>query len=69
MVFMRDHKPARGGHRMRDKALREALLLIPLGAHDGWNRYDTDEKHVLHLWADGASFDVRVARLSGGERG
>jgi hypothetical protein len=50
--------------RMRDKALRVALLAIPVGAHDGWNRYDTDDTHVLHLWADGESFDITVTRIA-----
>jgi hypothetical protein len=56
--------PRRGVKRLRDKELRAALLALPPGAHDGWNRYDTDTEHVLHLWADGESFDIRVDRIA-----
>lgn len=45
-----------------DTKLREVLTAIPQGAHDGWNRYDTDNEHVLHLWADGESWDIRVPK-------
>ena len=47
---------------LHDRPVREVLLSVPLGAHDGWNRYDTDDEHVLHLWADSESFDIRVPR-------
>lgn len=43
------------------RLLREALLAVPRQVGIGWNRYDTDDEHVLHLWTDqGESFDIRV---------
>ena len=41
------------------RGLRKALLDVPHGVQPkvglssvaGWNRYDTDDEHVLHLWA------------------
>lgn len=50
--------------RFQDKALREALDSIPPGVYEGANRYDTDDEHVLHLWRDGQSWDVRLARIA-----
>jgi len=47
---------------------REQLLAIPHGVvvpdsqhlTMGWNRYDTDDEHVLHLWdGHGVSYDIR----------
>lgn len=46
--------------------VRDQLLAIPQGAHAsgdfGWNRYDTTDQHVLHLWADGVSYDITTPR-------
>ena len=51
--------------------LRGQLLAIPLGAGGttgaGWNRYDTDDELVLHLWSGtwepgGQSWDIRVSK-------
>jgi len=47
---------------LHDRPVREALLTVPLGAHNGWNRYDTDNEHVLSLWTDGQTWDIRVSR-------
>lgn len=38
----------------------DSISGIPLGQYAGANRYDTDTEHVLSLWADGKTFDVRV---------
>lgn len=38
---------------------------LPLGLFDGANRYDTDTHHVLHLWANGVSFDLMVPKAAG----
>lgn len=52
--------------------LRVQLLAIPLGAGGitsaGWNRYDTDDEYVLHLWSgtwepSGQSWDIRVPKV------
>ena len=58
--------------------LREALKGIPQGVRPspglssvaGWNRYDTDDELVLHLWANdqhspgGQSWDVRIPKAA-----
>ena len=57
--------------------LREALTAIPLGTMPkpglssvaGWNRYDTDDEHVLHLFEShetgrGMSWDIRAPRAA-----
>jgi len=49
--------------RPERRFLRAALQGIPHGAHEGWNRYDTDDEHVLSLWADGQTWDLRVTRM------
>jgi hypothetical protein len=45
---------------------RRTLLVVPVGVHteatSGWNRYDTDDEHVLHLWANDESWDFRMPR-------
>lgn len=40
------------------------LETIPHGPHvdGGWNRYDTDDELVLHIWADGKSYDIRCEK-------
>jgi hypothetical protein len=50
-----------------DPALRALLLDIPpgtsytdLGDMGGWNRYDTDDTIVLHLWRGGRSWDITL---------
>ncbi len=55
--------PAHPRRRLQDRALRDALLGLPHGVYEGANRYDTDNEHVLHLWRDGESFDIRLAAL------
>jgi hypothetical protein len=50
--------------RFQDKALREAMESLPVGVYEGANRYDTDDEHVLHLWKDGQSWDVRLPKPS-----
>ena len=42
--------------------LVKALEDLPSGTYLGANRYDTDDEHVLHLWRDGQSWDLRVPR-------
>lgn len=61
------NEPARVLRRFRDKALRDALLSLPLAVFEGANRYDTDDEHVLHLWAGGQSWDIRLPRLAASE--
>ena len=41
-----------------DSALRDAIVDIPEGVHDGWSRYDTDNTHVPSIHADGETWDV-----------
>jgi len=43
-------------------ALRKQLLAIPQGNYGGFNRYDTDDQLVLHVWSDGKSFDIRAPK-------
>jgi len=43
-------------------ALRKQLLAIPQGNYNGFNRYDTDDQLVLHVWSDGQSFDIRAPK-------
>ena len=37
---------------------------IPHGNHPGWNRYDTQDTHTLHIWADGKSYDILVPKVT-----
>jgi hypothetical protein len=47
-------------------ALREMLVAIPAtGLLEGANRYDTDDKYVLHVWRDGQSWDIEVPKVVG----
>jgi len=39
----------------------EQMKNIPMGTLNA-NRYDTDTEHVLHVWVDGNSFDIRVPK-------
>lgn len=54
----------------RQSGLREQLIAIPqMNANtsdSGWNRYDTDDSHVLHVWSGGKSWDVIVPKGSTG---
>lgn len=38
---------------------------LPLGVYEGMNRYETDTEHVLHVWREGQSWDVRRPRNFG----
>lgn len=44
-------------------SLREALESLPTAVYEGANRYDTDDEHVLHLWRDGQSWDIRLPKV------
>jgi len=46
-----------------DTRLRAELDAIPLGAHIGWTRYDTDTEHVLSVWTAGETWDIRVPKV------
>jgi hypothetical protein len=35
---------------------------LPLGTFAGASRYDTDDEHILTLWVNGLTFDVRRPR-------
>ena len=45
------------GQLLREIPIQNARLVT-----SGWNRYDTDNEHVLHVWSEGESFDVRVPK-------
>lgn len=57
----------RRGPRFQDRALREALLALPITVFEGANRYDTDDEHVLHLWGGGESWDIRLPKAAASE--
>lgn len=40
----------------------DMLKAIPIHNGQGWDRYDTDNQHVLHIWADGKSYDIRIPK-------
>ncbi|MCU0297319.1 MAG: hypothetical protein MUF33_02225 [Candidatus Nanopelagicales bacterium] len=40
-----------------------SIVRLPFGQYQA-NRYDTDTEHVLTLWRDGETWDVRVPRPS-----
>jgi len=46
-----------------DTRMRRELASLPNGVFEGANRYDTDTEHVLHLWRDGQSWDIRVPKV------
>ena len=41
----------------------DSIIRLPFGQYQA-NRYDTDTEHVLTLWRDGETWDVRVPRPS-----
>ena len=49
---------ARSFNQGWDEALRDAIEDIPEGNNDGWTRYDTDDTHVLSVYANGETWDV-----------
>lgn len=51
-------KPIRLGG---EPTLAQQLQQIPQGMYEG-NRYDTDDKHVLHIWKDGKSYDITAPK-------
>ena len=63
---------ASGGGEGLD-VVRRQLLAMPLGPNGitsaGWNRYDTDNEHVLTMWLDtwepqGRSWDIRIPKAA-----
>lgn len=51
-------------------SVMEQLVALPLGQYDGANRYDTDDEHVLTLWAnDGTTHDIRWPRATDAKAG
>jgi len=44
----------------------ESFADLPVGMYQA-NRYDTDNEHVLTLWADGKTWDIRRDRADAEE--
>jgi hypothetical protein len=40
----------------------DQLPTVPIGLYSGANRYDTDDEHVLTLWVDGVTYDLRAPK-------
>jgi hypothetical protein len=51
------------GQRSIFRFTARCLQEIPQQNSEGWNRYDTDTEHVLHVWAAGKSYDIRAPRV------
>jgi hypothetical protein len=44
------------------EAVAAALVALPQGLFEGANRYDCDDCHKVHLWANGISYDLEVPK-------
>lgn len=42
--------------------IKQMLKDIPLGSNYQANRYDTDDEHVLCVWVDDVTFDIRFEK-------
>ena len=63
----REEGKADGIEQIRQVMVRQ-MKAIPIGNYQGWNRYDTDFQHKLHVWADGKSYDIEVPRYPDGAK-
>jgi hypothetical protein len=46
----------------KDMDITEQMKNLPQGNFYNADRYDTADEHVLHLWKDGESYDIRVPK-------
>lgn len=42
--------------------LQQQIIKIPESNDYKCNRYSTDDEHVLHLWKDNESYDIRIKK-------